>query len=233
MISTLKKFSLWSRRFHRWIAYGLGVLVALWTVTGVVIMFPPPPTTRIPPAAAVDPVEATRSPGEAFHALALGREASVGSAELQSLGGRLVYHFVLSNDTHAFVDARTAQPVEFTDSLARALARDAIAQGTLPRTFTRLTRHDRRYPFGALPAYRFELPDGHNTLLHVAADGRISSTSTRSRFRAAMAALHEFQLPGNVVPGRLRKLLVLGASALAIVLVVTGYVLVLPARWRR
>ncbi len=229
----MRIFTLWSRRFHRWIAYALGVLVALWAVTGVVMMFPPPPTTRMPPAAPVDPAAATVSPGDAFRALALGTGSAVRGLTIRSLGGRLVYHFALADGSHAFVDARTAQRVEFGDSLARALASSAMLEGKSPPAPTRMTQHDEQYRFGTLPVYRFELADAQRTLLHVAADGMVSSTSARGRFRAVMAALHEFQVPGQLVPNKLRKLLLLGASALTLVLVFSGYVLALPARWRR
>jgi uncharacterized iron-regulated membrane protein len=220
----------WSRQFHRWIAYVLGALVLLWIVTGVVMMFPPPVTTRAPAAEVINPADAARTPAEALQALALG-EPAVRSLALRQLAGRLVYDFTLPNGSHAFVDATSAQRVAFDDSLAAALLRGVVPNNASPRVSQRLAQHDQQYRFGALPAYRFELNDAAGTLVHVASDGMVSSTSRRGRFRAVMAALHEFQLPGGLIPQRPRKLLLLGASAFTIVLVVTGYALVLPTRW--
>ncbi|MEW5919060.1 MAG: PepSY domain-containing protein, partial [Gemmatimonadota bacterium] len=217
-------------QLHRWIAYGLGALVLLWIMTGVVMMFPPPPTTRQPAAGIVDPAAAARTPAEAFEVLALG-EPAVRSVTLRQFAGRTIYDFTLPDGSHAFVDATTAQRVTFDDALARLLLGSVVMPGTTPRRMVRLAQHDRQYRFGALPAYRFELDDAQATLVHVAADGVVTSTSRRGRFRAVMAALHEFQVPGGLIPQQPRKLLLLGASALTIVLVVTGYVLVLPARW--
>ena len=68
--------------------------------------------------------------------------------------------------------------------------------------------------------------------LHVAADGNVTSTSKRSRLRGILVVLHEFQIPGDRVPARPRRALLLGASALTFILVVTGYVLALSVRRR-
>lgn len=222
----------WSRQFHRWIAYVLGAVITLWIVTGVAMVLPPPPTTRPVDLPSIDPVAAVRSPREAALALSTLGDQPVRSLALRDLGGRLVYHFALDRGDHVFVDATTAQRVELTDSLALALARRVMFDTSITTSVRKLTQHDSRYRVGALPAYRIELNDPSRTLIHIAGDGTIFSTSSRSRLRQKMAAWHEFQLPGNVVPGRLRKVLVLGASALTLCLVLTGYVLALPLRRR-
>jgi uncharacterized iron-regulated membrane protein len=219
-----------SRQLHRWIAYVIGALVLVWSVTGVVMMFPPPMTIRASAAEVINPADATRTPAEALHALALG-EPAVRSLTLRRLAGRLVYDFTLPGGAHAFVDATTAEPVVFNDSLARALLNTVLIDGVTSRNMVPLAAHDDQYRFGALPAFRFELDDAAGTLVHIASDGMVSSSNRRGRFRGVMAALHEFQLPGGLIPQKPRKLLLLGASAFTIVLIVTGYVLVLPARW--
>ena len=223
--------SRWSRSFHRWISYFIGALVLLWVVSGVVMMFPPPPTIRAADTGAFDPSIVVRSPSEAVQALpAAGRR--VRGVALRNLAGRLVYDFTGQNGAHILVDATTAQRVELTDSFASRLARRVMADSTVTYTVRQITEHDKGYRFGLLPAYRIALDDKSRTVMHVAADGSITSTSNRSRFRAAMAALHELQIPGDVIPGRLRKLLLLGASALTIILALTGYILALPVRRR-
>ncbi len=224
------RFTRWSRQFHRWLAYGFGAVVALWVVTGVVMIFPPPATTRAAPPPGLDPAAALRPPSEAARALPATGDARVRSVELRDLGGRLVYRFGMQSGEHVFVDAATAQRVDFTESLALTLARGVMIDTAMAQPVRRITTHDAHYRFGSLPAYRIQLRDAQRTLIHVAADGSISATSKRSRLRAIMGSLHEFQLPGNRIPNRPRKLLILGASALTIILVVTGYVLVLPVR---
>ena len=226
------KVTRWSRQFHRWLAYGLGVIVALWVVTGVVMLFPPAPSTLPAANTPIDLSAAVRSPGEAAQALPKDSPLRVRSLALRHLGGRLVYHFVLAQGEHVFVDAATAQRVELSDSLALALARSVMVDASVTRSVTRITQHDSRYRFGILPVVRIELGDAQRTLVHVAADGSVTSTSKRSRLRGTMAALHEFQIPGNLIPARPRKALLLGASALTIILIVTGYVLALPVRRR-
>jgi hypothetical protein len=152
--------------------------------------------------------------------------------KLTDLGGQLVYDFVARGGAHILVDATSAQRVVLSDSLAVTLVRALMVDSSVSYSVRQITDHDQDYRFGVLPAFRVELNDAARSIVHVAADGSISSTSSRSRLRAVMAALHEFQLPGNVVPMRLRRLLLLGASAVTIILALTGYILALPARWR-
>ena len=221
----------WSRQFHRWIAYGLGALVLLWVVTGVVMMFPPESTLKPTGGTRVDPSSAVRSPSDALQAVPE-TARPVRAVSLKEVDGKFVYDFVARGGAHILVDAATAQRVMLSDSLASSLVRRFLIDSTITFRVRRITEYDRNYRFGVLPAFRAELNDASHTLVHVAADGSISSSSNRSRFRAAMAGLHEFQVPGNIIPNRMRKLLLLGASALAIVLALTGYILVLPARRR-
>ncbi len=221
----------WSRSFHRWIAYGLGALLILWTVTGVVMMFPPPPTIRNLGSTQVDAAAAVRSPSEALQALPE-TARPVRSVGLRDVGGRLTYDFVARGGAHILVDAATAQRVMLTDSIAASLVRKVMIDSTIGFRVRPITEHDQNYRFGVLPAFRAELNDTLQTIVHVAADGSITSSSTRSRRRALMAALHEFQLPGDLIPGRVRKLPLLGASALTIVLALSGYILALPVRRR-
>jgi hypothetical protein len=221
----------WSRSFHRWIAYGLGLIVALWVITGIVMMIPPGSSTRPVPAVPVDPAAATRTPAEAAQSLP-NPDIPVRTVTLRDLAGRAVYHFVLRNGSHAFVDAATAQRIEFTDSLARLLARRALVDSTTTMSLTRLDAFDARYSFGALPAYRVELGDEAGTIIHVGADGSINPTTRFGRFRAVMGHLHEFQLPRNRVPDGPRRLSLIFTGSLTIILVLTGYVLVIPL-WRR
>jgi uncharacterized iron-regulated membrane protein len=223
--------SRWSRSLHRWIAYVLGALVILWVVTGVVMMFPAPPTIRAADSAPLDPSAALRSPSEAVQALPAARRR-VRGVTLRNLAGRLVYDFAGQNGAHILVDATTAQRVELTDSLAVTLARRVMVDSTGNYSVRQITQHDQGYRFGPLPVYRIELDDKSRTLLYVAPDGSITSTSNRSRVRATMAALHEFEIPGVRIPAKLRKLLLLGASTFTIVLALTGYILALPARRR-
>jgi uncharacterized iron-regulated membrane protein len=225
-------FTRWSRTFHRWIAYGTGVAVALWTVTGIVMLLPPAQTTLTPRPATIDAAAAARSPAEAAKALP-DDHPPVRSVTLRDLAGRLVFQFMFQNGRHEFVDATTGQHVAFNDSLAAALARRVLPDTTMLRAMFPIAAHDARYPFGVLPAFRIELGDARRTLVHVAGDGSVTSTSNRSRFRAFMGGLHEFQLPGQLVPDRPRKALLLGAGLLTFVLIVTGYVLTLPARRNR
>ncbi len=227
----MPSINFWSRSFHRWIAYVLGALVILWVVSGVVMMFPPPPTIRSLGGTQIDAAAAVRSPSEALQAIPE-TARPVRSVALRDVGGRLTYDFVARGGAHILVDAATAERVMLTDSVAEALVRRVMIDPAVTLTVSLIAAHDRDFRFGAIPAFRVQLNDAPRTIVHVAADGSITSTSKRSRLRATMAALHEFQIPGDLIPGRLRKLLLLGASAFTIILALTGYILTLPARRR-
>ena len=220
-----------SRQLHRWLAYGLGAVVALWVVTGVLMLFPPAATIRSSGNESIDPARAMRSPSEIARAFP-DELQRVRALTLRDIGGRLVYDFLNQRGAHILVDAATAQRVQLTDSLALSLARRVIADSTVPANVSQITQYDDKYRFGALPAYRIALNDAAHTVIHVGADAAITSSSSRSRLRAKLAGLHEFHIPGNPIPAQIRKALLIGTSALAIILVLTGYVLSLPTRRR-
>jgi hypothetical protein len=220
-----------SRQFHRWLAYGLGAVVALWVVTGIVMLFPPAPTIRPQGNDSIDIARAVRSPSEAAQALP-DEARRIRTLALRDVAGRLVYDFVSQRGAHILVDATTAQRVEVTDSLALALARRVMPDSSVSSSVRQITQFDDKYRFGALPAFRIELSDAAHTIIHVGTDAAITSSSSRSRLRAKVAGLHEFIVPGDLIPARMRKVLLIGTSALTIILVLTGYVLSLPVRRR-
>lgn len=220
-----------SRQLHRWLAYGLGAVVALWVVTGVVMLIPPAPTIRPSGNESIDVARAARSPSEAARALP-DDARRVRALALREISGRLVYDFVSQRGAHILVDAATAQRVDLTDSIALSLARRVMTDSSVSSSVSKITRYDDKYRFGALPAFRIQLADAAHTVIHVGADATITSSSSRSRLRAKLAGLHEFNIPGDLIPTRVRKALLIGTSALAIILVLTGYVLSLPVRRR-
>jgi hypothetical protein len=156
----------------------------------------------------------------------------VRTVTLRDLGGRVIYHFVLRNGSHVLVDAATAQRIEFSDSLARSLARRALIDTSSAMSLKRLTAYSADYAFGTLPAYRVELSDRARTIIHVAADGSLNPTTRFSRFRSLMGQLHEFQLRRKV-PEAPRRFSLMVTGGLTIILVLTGYVLVLPLWFRK
>ncbi|MGQ0640173.1 MAG: hypothetical protein ACT4P6_05275 [Gemmatimonadaceae bacterium] len=227
----LPRLTRWSRRLHRWLAWGLGILVAMWVITGVFMILPSAPV-RFAPLAPIDATAAVRSPNEAALALPSAAASRVRTVSRRNLGGSLLYHFVLQNGRHVFVDATTARRVEFSDTLARAIARAAIVGGEVGPPLTRLERHDRRYRTGPLPAYRFQLNNSDRTMIHVSAGGTVNATSRYNQFRAMMGRLHQFELPLIHIPSRPRRAALVVTSVITVVLVVTGYVLVFPLRRR-
>ena len=230
-LGTVPWLSRGSRTLHRWLAYGLGAIVALWVITGIVLLFPPAPSTRQLESTSIDLARAERTPSEAARALP-DEMQRIRSLTLRNVGGRLVYDFASQRGRHILVDATTAQRIELTDSLALALARRVMIDSAVSNSVRQITQFDEKYRFGTLPAYRIELNDDAHTVIHVGADATITSSTSRSRLRAIFAGLHEFRLPGDIIPVRMRRGLLIVTGALAIILVLTGYVLSLPVRRR-
>jgi hypothetical protein len=94
-------------------------------------------------------------------------------------------------------------------------------------------RKDRGYA-GSLPAWRVRFADGDATWFQVGVqDGRVLLSTTASRRSSTLIGLHTFgSLTALHLERAQTRLLLIGASAIAIVGVLTGYILSLPRRRR-
>jgi uncharacterized iron-regulated membrane protein len=122
--------------------------------------------------------------------------------------------------------------VAIGEDLAREIAA-TLAPGARIAEVRRLEDHDGGFPRGALPAWRVVLADQAGTWVHLSRDGVAGSNTREQRRKAVYHDLHTFATLQQVDLGRRGiRILFLVASVISIAVVVTGYYLSLPRRWR-
>lgn len=222
-----------SRRWHRWGAWIVGLVVLLWTVTGIFMVLPGPAAPR--EAVASERITLTDdllSPHAALARATAGELPPIRGLELRQLDGRLVYHVWAMRGAPLLVDARSGDPVIIDDSLAVRLARSFAGVASPVARVERLERSDALYR-GRLPAMRVVLATPETTVIHVAADGVTSFAAPRQRLKGIMGRLHTFSIPRVTDPRpTLRRALLIGTSVVTLALILTGFVLLLPPRRR-
>lgn len=218
-------------KVHKWIGVGIGLIMLMWIVTGVLIggggggrRAPVTP----------DYAGATVSPSAALAAAALGDNGitEARAVTLEVVAGRLAYRISDPKGRTALVDAGTGARIEICESLAREAAAVLAPQAGV-REVVRLGGHDRGYPRGGLPAWRVILEDPEESWLHLSSDATTSTNTRAQRSKSTLHDLHTFAALQGLHLGKqgIRILLVL-ASVISVALVVTGYYLSLPKRWR-
>lgn len=218
------------RRFHRWHALLMSVVVIMAAGSGLVHTWmshhqPPPPAAR--PAAGVDLAAATLPPS----ALAALLPADAGppvSASLRPLDGRTWWQVLcVGRDEPLWIDAASGTvDAEADERYARAIA--AKATGAEKPVFSAyLTAFDQEYIaiFRILPVYRFDVADGQGTRVYVSTmTGSVTrATDDRRQFEADLFSLaHKW----NFIPWRpVRDWALMVAMASLIVLAMAGIIL--------
>lgn len=217
-------------KVHKWIGVGIGLILLMWIVTGVLIGGGGGGRPAAPP----DYTRATVSPAAAVAAAALGDSGltEVRAVVLDMLAGRLVYRLSAPRGRGMLVDAATGERLQIGESLAREVAA-ALAPRAGVREVVRLEGYDGGFPRGMLPAWRVVLNDEAGTWVHLSRDGQASSNTREQRRKSVYHDLHTFATLQQLHLGRpaIRFLFVV-ASVISLGVVVTGYYLSLPRRWR-
>jgi len=231
------------RLWHHWLAIIGGLFLAIFTLTGVVMILPKhvpwagaPP--QVQPMPAVDPAVVAITPAEAVTRTQSlpGGPFRVHRISLAPLGPYMVY--TLDTDRGPVrIDATTGEPsVPLSADEAEALirARFGLAGGALDRSLEE--RSSWRYWGDAgLPAWVFSEPDQPSVVYAVgAADGVIRARTNSMRVRELFGRSHTLW-PVTVLTGSagLRDITMLATSVLSLLLVATGFFLVLPLPRRR
>ena len=206
-------------KWHKWIGVSVGVILAMWLFTGIIMVTGPRPPN--PPTLQVDFNTAVISPAQA----AAKSSAPVNRIDLITIGSAPTYKLWSSSGT-LLVDARSGETVEINDSVAIVIARQASGV-TAPAKTTRL-----RSGAGA-SGYRVVFSDPASTVVEIEASGGAKATDRLKRFRNIVGGLHTFGvLRGvNASRGTIEGLLIVIAGT-ALVSVITGYVMALPRRRR-
>lgn len=222
-----------SRRWHRWGAWVVGLVVLLWTVTGIFMVLPGPAVPReVVANERISLTDDLLAPQAALARATAGELPPIRGLELRRLDGRLVYRVSTMRGAPLLVDARNGDPVIIDDSMAVRIARDLAGVDAPVARVERLERNDTLYR-GSLPATRVVFAKPGTTVIHVAADGTTSFGVPRQRLKGIMGRLHTFSIPRITDPRpTLRRVLLVGTSTVTLALIVTGFVLLLPPRRR-
>ncbi|MDX2121134.1 MAG: PepSY domain-containing protein [Gemmatimonadota bacterium] len=220
-------------KVHKWVGIGIGVILLMWIVTGILIAGGDTPkgTGEAPP----DFSRATVAPAAALALATSGDSALTGvrAVEFERLGPHFIYR-VRGKGRTVLVDAERGVRFLVDEALARRLAAETVP-GAGIRSAELIRSYDRGYGNGSLPVWRVTLDDAAGTLVHLSQrDGVLGTSTSSKRMHLTMHNLHTFAtLKVLGLPrGPIRWLLVL-ASVVSLVAVLTGYYMSLPKRWTR
>lgn len=239
--------SRWVEATHRWLGAIVVVPTLAWFISGLVLFLPPDWQTSTPAlmewdaerASAAEPVswrDASITPAAAVAALEaqLGSPVDVERIDLRRLPGRVVFDILIANDRHHLVDARSADVFVVDAHLATRIVQPALGPLPVPAP----TRDDVPTPGyrGSGPYFRFDLADGHGTLVFVEeATGAVSFRDQRTLLVRLASATHTFDVLELVgfVP-RATRVSLWVAGVLGIGMTLTGaWILVKRVnRWR-
>lgn len=225
------------RRFHRWHALAMSVIVITSAGSGLIHTWmsthqAPPPATR--PVEAVNLAGATLPPAQLPAHLPVDAGQPV-SASLRSLDGRPCWQVICSGrSAPLWLDAVTGQPDPGADERYAAGIAARAAGGHGVRQTAYLESYDSEYIaiFRLLPVYRFEVDDHYGTRLYVSTmTGSIArATDDRKQFEANVFSLfHKW----TFIPWKgVRDWALIVAMASLILLATVGLVLFWTTRRR-
>lgn len=224
-----------TRRIHKWLGIGTGVVFLTWLLSGIVMELPY--GVR---GAWAGPYEATDwgaveiTPAQAVQAVAGGAGTVAEGVELRRLGTSFVYRVTVDGESR-LVDATSGRPVIIDEETARRLARMEFATDAAMGDVRLMEEREPSYAFGPMPAWRIAWDDGRGSVSYVAlVDGSVRRSDHVTRTRAAIESLHSFTVLEAFGVGSGRLPLLLAVSVVSLFTVVTGYLLtILLSAWYR
>jgi uncharacterized iron-regulated membrane protein len=216
-----------ARPLHKWIGVFVGIILLMWSVTGVYLMVPPPRQELRHRPLSLE--RATISPQQA-QTIAVGDSGGeVRSVALIRIQERIAYR-IETGRRPVLVDAETGERLVITAALAESIVRNTLDRIEGKVQVEAVRKHDRYYFSGSLPVWRirFEGVDGPPS--HVSQlDGAF--VPARSRLRAVMHDLHNFAIIEEWVGAEwLSRWSAIVAGTVAVLSILTGYWLALPRR---
>lgn len=237
MTSSWLRFKRFVYLTHRWLGIGACVLMALWFVSGIVMLFIGYP--KFTPWERLARLPALNEAGcriSVAQALAASADAStVSEIVLTTVRGRPVYRLRLQGGAYLVIDAETGrrlQPATAENALesARAYAPGASA------TYLGMDGEDRWTHSGALdphrPLHRVQMDDADHTLLYVSsATGEVVMDAPRAQrlWNYAGAWLHWLYMFRDRPVDPAWSWIVIGLSSAGVIASVTG---TLAGIWR-
>lgn len=219
-----------ARKWHRWFAWGLGLIVLMWFATGIVMVYPFAELQRPSPATFITLDSTILAPQRVLEALGAAGDGSVRSLSMRQIGGDPVY--ILSVDGRGHVlNARTGAPYVVSESTAASVI-GGMVPGAQVAAVTTIRERDGDFD-GALPAVRVTLEGSTRTTAYMAPNGDVTFRSPMNRFRQIAAGLHSFIVPKVPISVSLRRGILIFVGVLSVILSVSGFVLLMPVRRRR
>ncbi|MDH4045725.1 MAG: PepSY domain-containing protein [Gemmatimonadota bacterium] len=221
------------RSFHKWLGVGTGLVLGVWIVSGVVAVLPrPTPDFMTYPDERPDPAAAVLSPADVVALLSQeNRQAT--SVALRNIGGTLHYEVRDAAGGTAVLDAATGAPFRLSEAEARAYLVARLRSDARISSARRIEAHSFVYPYGDLPAYAFGIAGSLGATVYVTETGRLVPLDLAGKVWLGITGLHVLGLLTPVLGNEGRRLFMAGVGTLTGILVLTGFWLSLPARWRK
>lgn len=220
---------------HKWVGVGIGLMLAMWIITGIMAAGGDAGPGRGRRGTGPDFARATLPPAQAVQAAVAADSGIVPVSQLavERLGAKIVYRLTGAGGAVMLLDAGDGSRVKIDEAVAREVVLLDSPRATVGAA-TLVERHDGLYPAGALPVWRIGLGDDAGTVAHVTvATGVLSRIDRKGQLHRTVMGLHTFRSLRRFIPSaRAVYYLVVAASIISLVSVVTGYYLSLPKEWR-
>ncbi len=218
------------RKLHEWIGIGVGVLFAIWLVSGIVMVLPFGDRAAYEgPYGPTEYTQASVSPAAAVQAAAStsDTEALATAVRLKRFDDGLVYIVTLAEGGNRMIDVATGLPVEITSDMAERLAIAEFGTDAPVAEVRLMTEREAAYAFGPLPAWRVAFDDARSSVSYVAlSDGSIRRADRITRLRGAIVGAHTFDFLAVLkLGGAQATLILILTSVISMVAVATGYYL--------
>lgn len=227
------------RWWHNWIGVFIGIVLTLWVVSGLIMLLPVSEIAKAGPGTG-KPIQWLGVKVSPSQAATIAMTANAGTTlrnlDVKRIRDGIAYHVRLGPKGSALVDGNSGDIITITDSLASAIAADAVPGGV--KLVGHVGRVDTPGNFeghGPLPAYHVTFTDAAKTeaWVHIAS-GDVRRSTARDRSKNTWGHNAHVFTPLSDGPGGNRSRL--GAlwitSIISLIAMVAGYWLALPARWR-
>ncbi|MEO7964039.1 MAG: hypothetical protein ABIT38_09045 [Gemmatimonadaceae bacterium] len=220
-----------ARKWHRWTAWGIGIFVLMWFMTGIVMVYPFGDPGREAPPNPIALDSTVIAPGVALRALeAQGSIGKVRSLQLRQIGDRTVYVISARGDSYA-IDARTGAPFILAESTAVRVLTSLMREGATADYVVALRSRSADFE-GPFPAFRVNFSGTVSATAYMSNIGDVRIKGGNARLKAIAGGLHTFVVPKLSMRVATRRNLIIAASLIACFLAFTGYVLLMPVRRR-
>lgn len=208
-----------ARTWHKWVGLVVGLAMAIWVISGMVMITPGAATAWSKPHAPPPHQAYLVSPARA---IAAANGAASAIVVLKPFGNQPMLQVQHGGGRHTMVHGVTGEILTVTRENAAWLA-----LGDSSRASEAI-----EVP-GPPPMWRFPLNEAGSFVQVDPADAGVTLSTKAQRWRAYIFSLHTFIPLRDIIGHRQTRWLLWGLSLLSMVTVLTGYWLILPKRRAR